>query len=846
MHWLGTRRLNAALGVAVAASFGCCHRPSTRASGSADQTRTPPSTASATPIGSPSVQYGRTVVVPANASAQLKDSVADFLQTLQSMTGAEFTTRASPDERGILLAYSSSKEVPSDLSKRLQGHGDEAFILHSTDGERLWIVANAEPGLVDGLYAYLRVLGARWLLPGENWTIIPPRPDIRLTIDQLDEPAFESRRFFGTGGFGKDPLLPAGGMQRLWDAWERRNSFGGSYALAGHTGEAFNQTHRAVLEAHPEYLALVGGKRSPWSPGAKLCVSNRDAVKLYVDDRLAELRRGPRYAISVEPGDGGAFCECDRCRAIGSGSKSDQVFYLANQVAKAVAKEFPGTYVSLYAYSDHAALPTFPLEPNVYVVVIPDAWQRTGLAADDLLRAWRQRQKGPLGVYTYWALPDWTNDQPSFDWRSTPVERIRFWHSLGLKSAGIETSYSAGAMGLGLYLSSRLLWNPAVDDKALTDEFFRLAFGAAAAPMRRVFERWTGGLKEIYLPLAFRDLVEARTLATAPEARKRIKDVEEYVEFLKLWDDYQNTAVGSPERRARTRSVVRWLYRIEGTAMVSSYRVQQLLVDRYERDPVLRAEFNPADGHAAGWQGATPPTDAEVLALMTEAQATSHPLDIQERGYSSKLVVLRAEQRAAPAAPGALWLVGSTDVEFEVPPGRTSLAFDIVVKVGAHSAGDVVSATSPDGAPIHNELIPSDGLHHQVSLPTRVPGRYRVHIEDQKALFLFTPPAGIPMALTAIVSPAPCPPLYFFVPKGQRSLAFFAPSDTPIQLRDADGRLVPTGTSRIVQVPVPEGQDGRVWSIGNIKSWVPLRMLNVPHSFALSPDAVLVPEDAPR
>jgi hypothetical protein len=807
-----------------------------------------PASASAALAVRPPVQYDRSIVLPSDSGPLLRGTGTDAARALSRMTGSEFRVSSTDATRGILLVRTTSPEAPAGDVNRLREEGPEAFVLRGSGTDRFLVIANTDLGLVAGLYDYLRRLGCRWLLPNEDFTIIPRRTDIGLEVDAFVKPAFPSRIFAATGGFGKsNPGDPKLSVAEAWDVWKRRNGFGGSFNLEGHVGEMFNVRHRAVLEAHPEYLALVSGKRSPWSTGAKLCVSNRDAMKLWVDDRLAALRANPtQFAIPVDPADGGGHCECDRCRAIGSGSISDQVFYQANQVAKDIAKEFPGTRASLYAYSYHAALPTIALEPNVYVAAIPDAYQRTGLAPDDLLRAWAKRSK-PLGIYTYWGLTDWYNDVPSFDFRTTPAERIRLWHSLGLWSVNIQTNSGAGAMGLGLYAASRLLWDPATDENALVDEFYRLSFEKAAPPMRRLLERWRGDPMPNYLALSYRDLAEARTLAKGnASVEHRIRDFEEYVHYLRLFSEYQVAKAGSPERRDRAREVVRWLYRIEPTAMVSTFRLQQLIIERYEHDAALRAEFDLANWKAPGWQAVSRPTDAELGTLMAEGRAANPPVDFEERRYSPKLVRLARGVLSAPVAPSAIHLAGSTDIELEIPSDRTSIDFAVSVTAGAKVPGDTVTVVDPDGHTIHEEVVLPDGVTRRIVVNTPKPGRYRIHVEDQKAMFLFMPPAGVPMALRALVSPHLSPLVYFFVPKGLRRLAMYAPGVVPIELFDGDGRAVPCGKSGLVLADVPKGQDGRVWSFKNYKSWASFRMLNAPQSFSLSPDTVLVPEDAAR
>lgn len=69
---------------------------------------------------------------------------------------------------------------------------------------------------------------------------------------------------------------------------------------------------------------------------------------------------------------------------------------------------------------------------------------------------------------------------------------------------------------------------------------------------------------------------------------------------------------------------------------------------------------------------------------------------------------------------------------------------------------------------------------------------------------------------------------------------------TTTEIRDPDGRPVPTRGSRVVMFDVPPGEDGKVWSFRNYKGWEQVRMLNLPQVFALSPGALLVPSSERR
>src|SRR5262249_55761592 len=150
----------------------------------------------------------------------------------------------------------------------------------------------------------------------------------------------------------------------------------------GHAWQTIILDDRKTFDAHPEYLALVKGKRQ----GPQLCVSNPDVRRLVADWALEQLRKRPELdMVSLETSDGDGHCECDQCRKLGS--ISDRVFGLANDVARVVAKERPGKMVGLYAYNDHGEPPTFDLEPNVYVQSTA-GFIRGKYTFDELMELW--------------------------------------------------------------------------------------------------------------------------------------------------------------------------------------------------------------------------------------------------------------------------------------------------------------------------------------------------------------------------------------------------------------------------------------------------------------------------
>jgi hypothetical protein len=817
--------------------------------------------------------YGNHIAIPQDADEALQDSTSDAAVTLQKMTGAAFAVDSEYSGSGVFLLRSDASSAPADAVRQLKAYGREPFVIRSDDDRNLWIVANKDEGLQHGLYFYLEQLGARFYFPNDNWTIIPKRDDIALKIDRLVAPEFRMRTFFGTGGFGPpSPLDPHLEMRERWATWQRRNRFGGEYTLGGHSGEAFNLANKDVLLQHPDYLAKVDGQYVPWSPGAKLNTANPDAVKLYVDWTVERFRRAREanpddpatYAVSVDPSDGGGHCNSPECQAIGNGSASDQTFYIANQAARAVRAAFPDAYVNLYAYNEHAAVPSIALEPNVLVTVVPYAFQRTGLSADELIAAWG-RKVSRLDIYDYWSIPDWTNDLPDFNFLSTPAEKLRFWRQNHIEGFAVESTYSAGAMGLGWYVASRLMWDSHADEQAIIKEFYEKAFGPAAAPMQRMMERWAKGfdLIEPELALSSRDMEEAIHLAQGNTAvLARLADYARYLYYLRLRHDW--LVADDAHQSQAYADLLRGIWRIYDSAMIHSFRIFQLMA---RSDEKMQRFYDVDDKAAEGWKGLTQMTDAEALQSVADGAKQLQLIpDFTPRHYSGKLVPLPKDVEAIPAemapdqAPpwNSLFLLGDTELEFYAPPALKAFPLKVSSVDPTRlqlldSAGKILGDTETEG--IEPDAWPRPAPSwEEFELAIPAAGFYRLEVRPGNGkLVRLLPPPGVRLIMRGFLTTKPLasPRLYFYVPKGQKTIAMIVlplPKEMQPRLWDADGRLVEStvleGGSLMIS-HVPDGQDGKVWAIDNVLAPNgPLRFLNVPQVFAFYPDTLLVPQDA--
>jgi hypothetical protein len=85
--------------------------------------------------------------------------------------------------------------------------------------------------------------------------------------------------------------------------------------------------------------------------------------------------------------------------------------------------------------------------------------------------------------------------------------------------------------------------------------------------------------------------------------------------------------------------------------------------------------------------------------------------------------------------------------------------------------------------------------------------------------------------------------LYFYVPKGTTVIGGYSPSGASDQIRDSTGTVRHTFSTaaEFFSVPVPAGQDGKLWKLHNIPAEKIL--MTVPPYVARHPNELLLPRE---
>ena len=535
------------------------------------------------------------IVVPAHASPAETHAAGELVKYINRMTGQTlpllFEGDARDNGRAIILGRTRDNLTthnpdswPLDTIYIGYGTGDIA------------IMGQGAQGTLFAAYEFLRDQGCRWYMPTEIGEHIPQRQ----YLDLPDKPKTHTPSFWDRGWY----IVPTND-RIIFNGWAVRNGvncLSGNYSTVeyspelgygrqkcmGHNLTTFvpsgNHPYarvekvREMFAAHPQWYPVVNGKRTwMYKDGryVQACLSNPEVVQETARHVIEYFRQNPRsVSYSIGHNDEPTYwCECEACLAMdgtgstwkandlydayprnpqcknGPGSMSSRYVKFANQVARIVAKECPGKYISFFAYGSTHTPPRDPnwtLESNV-IVEYADSGTCYRHAVDDpacqinaelaeWLGGWTSRAK----VTCYHYPPMGSNfDLPTIFTHS-------FKRYLGyLKKTGViglagENQGTWGGSALFHYLEARLLWDIDTDVDKLVQEFCRDMYGPAAPAMESFYNTFEQKLQELPGHWAYSNqgkpdfdkgtmqtllklLDQARQQADSPLVQKRVK-----------------------------------------------------------------------------------------------------------------------------------------------------------------------------------------------------------------------------------------------------------------------------------------------------------------------------------
>jgi hypothetical protein len=788
------------------------------------------------------------VVISGKTTARIRVAATTLADYLGRMSGAAFVVKTGDGRSGIALGR------PSDFGLRTPWDGKdharrEDYLLRS-HATGLYVLGASDLAVEDAVWDLLYRLGHRQFFPGPVWEVIPRRANLSIEVDAREHPSYLSRDIgYGCGSWDE--------RNRLYFEWCARNRLGVSLSDPPmlESGHAYLRIHAELkdeFDEHPEYLALVDGKRVKEGE-LKFCISNADLRKLVAKYAVDHFTRNPEsVSVSLEPSDGLGWCECRECRAMGS--VSDRVALLCNEAAAAVrAKHGRSKLISIYTYADHSPPPRVRVDPQI-VANVATAMTVGGHSTEELIDGWR-KQGARLGIREYFGVYPWDFDLPGKAHMADLgylKKSIPEFHRQGARFLSAESSDSWGVTGLGYYLTARLLWNVAEAERmeALVEDFLDRAFGPARKPMAEFYRLIDASsaprISSDLIGRMYRLLAEARRETKDPAITARIDELVLYTRYVELYREY--AYYEGKERQRGFEDLLRYTYRIRNSGMVHSLGIWRTLpyIDSTVKLPVNGAYDAPEGKNP--WKENKLVGPPEVQEILTAGIARHRPVEFSPVIFGADLVP--AGHLKLPAVvPGNAGLSFRDRSIFYTWAAKSPAPLPLSVKAGLlyQNLGDAKLTLAHVGttASVDQTTVAPDQKEHAVQFQPRDSGLYRVEIADRTAGTSLSWQAGtawtIPAGAKEITDLHGRWNLYFYVPRGTKVVVGYA--DGVGELLDGDGKKMFTFGPRpdYFSVPVGSDQQGKLWKFTN--SLGHRILLTVPPYLAHDGRELLVPAE---
>lgn len=792
------------------------------------------------------------IVVPADASPGVRAAAQTLADYLKRITGGEWameekTAPLTPQTRGVAIGLAAQFPALADHFKTGDPTRREDYLLRShADG--LLLVGATELAVQHAVWDLLHRLGYRQFFPGETWEVVPQEQNLSIAVDDFEHPDYYARRI----SFSYRSLPENREPYAQWQARNRMAS--GIWISTSHAYERIIARNKAEFDEHPEYLTRPGGK--------KFRVSEPGLRQLVVRDALAQFDANPdQQSISMDPSDGGGWDVPGIANRDAEVFKTitDRVVTLANDVAEAVNEKYPGKYVGMYAYNYHAPPPTIKVHPNV-VVSIATKFIKGGLTVDQLFEQWG-KQGATLGVREYYGLPS-NHDLPgggragNLKYLQTSIPRF---HAYGARFMLAEACDNWGVNGLGHYFASRLLWD--VEEASRLEEikadFLDKAFGPAREPMAEFYRLIDGSQKPILsddlVGRMYRQLDLALNKTDAPRIRARLLDLALYTRYVELFRAYRRA--DEQERLQAYGDVLRYTWRIRRTQMVHTLGLWRTLMPK---GGVKGMTLPPDVGYRVPegknpWKSSEPFSEAQVLEFIAQGIANNKLLDFVPVTFSDELVPA-APLKLSPVPAGHFKEVrhrGAFHTWVETAPStlRVQISHGLIHRRKGNTRITLSARDDPSGEAIARREVPPDGELHDVSLETTFTGLHTIEVDDRGSGYRILWPEGVPTVMECSTEAMVRMSggrwsMYFYVPKGTKVVGGMG-GTAPGQILDGSGetalRFPSGGSGNYWSVPVPAGQDGKLWKLDNISGGIVL--MTVPPYLARSAEEMMVPAE---
>ena len=442
-------------------------------------------------------QAGRpmaTIVLPADAPANLADAAGDLQRYVNKICGVELPILRDGKSVAGTGLYIGRCEPSQDRDVPEESLNPETYAIRVRGGN-LFFTGRYPTPTCFAVYSFIEnALGVRWFAPGEAWEYVPKGVPGKLAVQQgavVKVPDTSPRNWSGHAWFDS------------WKRWNLRNKTVEGEVVPRRSFQNFLHHVFApskYAKTHPEYYPLINGERwippegfSHWRP----CESNPEVIRLTVEYARKFFDERPTVdSFSLGMDDVVYLCGCKECRALDASSDSykkrefsDRHYKFVNAVAREIARTHPQRYIGTLIYDIVRNPPKTVerLEDNVfgYLTEVSALWWEPGRREADhaLTREWARRCKH-LSRYDYYGMGTFT---PRV-YPHTVAEQVKFDKSCGLEGMYTEVYTFLPHTGPMIWAFAKLQWDASLGIDVLLNEFYTKMFGRAGQTMSRYFD----------------------------------------------------------------------------------------------------------------------------------------------------------------------------------------------------------------------------------------------------------------------------------------------------------------------------------------------------------------------
>lgn len=388
-------------------------------------------------------------------------------------------------------------------------------------------VAVRDRGTLYGVYEFLDSLGVRWYRPEPWGEHVPQARRLKVPVGRhTSKAAFKYRWSINGFRYWTDDKPQTVAWAKQWAVRNRQNTmmwmgpeYGGSHTLRIQHVYSILFPPDTYFEQHPEYYALVDGKRRR---DGQLCLGNPEVQKLAAEKLVQFAKDNPEYEmLSLEPEDHDVWCQCELCKAMdepnqktiftnstlawertmGDVEMGNRVAKFGSIVAEKFAESNKNVKINWLAYSTHTEPPSLlkklPSNVTVQAAAFSSAFTDPDNAYSDYSRDLNDPQSkpnrnflrvlngyskmAPVWAYEYWGGIAWVGPMPLVRTMQDRVKEYRKRNFIGIYN---EAHSHWGPQGIDNYFMTRLMWNPDLDVKKEIDLYCKNYYGPAYVPMK--------------------------------------------------------------------------------------------------------------------------------------------------------------------------------------------------------------------------------------------------------------------------------------------------------------------------------------------------------------------------